>query len=302
MNGSGPTWQEGGLEDGLGVALGGGTARALAHVGVLAELEAAGVRPNAYAGTSFGAIIAAMAALGTPPLEMERIARQLNVMEIWTQGVDFGLHRAALVHGERWARWLDRKMFFGARFEDTEVPLAIAVTDLADGSGVVVREGPIIDAVRASCALPGLFAVPCIRGSWHVDGGFVEPVPFAALRTLGSERMLGVHTGLDLSGSATLGRLRRLDAGPVGRWLHHRTGRLRGRNPWSRLALGLSLSLRSYRNVPVAPPGAELLTVDPPVRWWDLHRSPQAIRAGRDAARRWLADRPQVGAMMDAPA
>ncbi len=274
----------------FGVALGGGTARALAHVGVLAELEAAGLRPDAYAGTSFGALIAAQAALGVPPLEMERIVRQLNVPEIWMQGLDFGLHEAALIRGERWARWLDRKFFFGARFEEVERPLAISATDLGTGAPVVIREGSIVDAIRASCALPGLFAVPYV-GGWRVDGGFVEPVPYTALREVRPGPALGVHAGLDLGSSGALTRLRRLDAGPVGRWLHRRAARRRGSNPWSRLVIGLSLALASYRHEPAPPPSAELLTVDLPIHWWDFHRSPEAIAAGRTAARRWLEGR-----------
>lgn len=263
----------------------------MAHIGALKALEAAGEPPTALAGTSFGAIIAAMYALGAPALEIERIVRRQNVMEVWAQVFDFGLHRAALVHGERLTRWLDRKIFFGARFEETERPLAIAATDLVAGSSVVLRRGSVAEAVRASCALPGVFAPVAWNGRHLVDGGFIEPVPFRALAALSPSRMLGIHTGLDLRGSRTLRYLRHLDAGRFGRAFHERAARLRGRNPWSRLVVGLSLSLRSYRHDPSAPPGADLVTVSPPVSWWDFHRSPVAIRAGEIALETWLAER-----------
>jgi NTE family protein len=275
----------------IGLALGGGTARGAAHVGALKVLEDAGMPPVAFAGTSFGAIVAAMAALGAPALEIERVVRRQNVMELWAQAVDFGLHRAALVHGERLERWLDRKVFFGARIEDAERPLAIAATDLRSGAPVVLREGPVARAVRASCALPGIFASVERDGGHLVDGGFVEPVPFAALADLRPGLMLGVHTGLDLAGSTALSRLRSLDRSGVGRWLHGAAVRLRGSNPWSRLVIGLSLSLRSYRHDARAPAGADLITVAPPIAWWDFHRSPVAIEAGERATRAWLARR-----------
>ncbi len=276
------------LGHGIGLALGGGTARGAAHVGALKALEDAGEAPVAFSGTSFGAIIAAMAALGAPALEIERVVRGQNVMELWAQSLDFGLHRAALVHGERLASWLDRKVFYGARIEDAERPLAIAATDLRTGAPVILRQGPVAQAVRASSALPGVFASVRIDGIDLVDGGFVEPVPFGALAQLGPTRMLGIHAGLDLAGSTALTRLRRLDRSGLGGWLHRSAGRLQGANPWSRLVMGLSLSLRSYRHDARAPSGAQMVSVAPPIAWWDFHRTPVAIDAGERAVRLWL--------------
>ncbi|NBC95750.1 MAG: hypothetical protein GVY27_05275 [Deinococcus-Thermus bacterium] len=276
------------IRQGTGLALGGGTARGTAHIGVLKVLEEVGRPPVAFSGTSFGAIVAAMAALGAPALEIERIVRRQNIMELWAQALDFGLHRAAVVHGQRLERWLDRKIFYGARIEDAERPLAISATDLRSGAPVVLREGSVAQAVRASCALPGVFASVRIGGAELVDGGFVEPVPFGALAELGPTRMVGVHAGLDLAGSAALSRLRSLDRSAVGRWLHRIAARMRGDTAWGRLVIGLSLSLRSYRHDARAPAGAELVTVAPPIAWWDFHRSPVAIEAGERAMRAWL--------------
>ena len=271
----------------IGLALGGGTARGAAHVGMLKGFERVGVSVEAYAGTSFGAIIAAMAALGAPPLEIERVVRRQNVMELWAQSVDFGLHRAALIHGERFARWLDRTVFYGARIEEAETPLAIATTELHSGTLRVLREGSVAEAVRASCALPGIFGTVPIEGEHLVDGGFVEPVPFSTLAALSPVRMIGVHTGLEMAGSTALERLRAIDRSRPARTLHREAERLRGRNPWSRLAKGMSLSLRSYRHDARIPEGAELIVTAPPIAWWDFHRSPEAIAAGERAFDRW---------------
>lgn len=270
------------------MALGGGTARGMAHVGALKVLEQRGLAPAAFSGTSYGAAIAAMAALGMPALEIERVVRSQSVIELWALAIDFGLHKAAIVHGERLERYLDRTLFYGARIEDAERPLAIAATDLRTGRPVVLRSGSVARAVRASSALPGVFASVPYDGAYLVDGGFVEPVPFAALDDLGVERKVGIHTGLDLRGSDALARLRALEASAYGRWLHRQAARMRGDGPWGRLVIGLSLSLRSYRHDATPPPGASMVTVAPPIAWWDFHRSPVAIETGERAMAAWL--------------
>lgn len=274
---------------GAGLALGGGSARGLAHIGVLKGLEAAGMRPVALAGTSFGAIVAAMAALGLSAAEIEGIVRRQSVWRLWAQA-DVGLRQGALVRGERFTRWLDDTVFQGARIEEAERPLAVAATDLLTGRPVVLRRGRVAEAVRASCALPGLFAPVEIDGRRLVDGGFTEPVPFAALAALGATRPIGVHTGLDLAGSGTLRRLRRFDAGPMGQRLHRLAARQLGATAWSRLLVGTSLALRSYRYEARAPLGAALIMASPGVAWWDFHRAPFAIEAGERAVRHWLRD------------
>lgn len=276
---------------GTGLALGGGTARGMAHVGVLKASAAAGEPPVALAGTSFGAIVAAMAGLGMTAREIEKAVRSINVMELWAQAIDFGLHEAALIRGQRLANWMDRTIFYGATLDEVVVPTAIAATDLATGRLVVLRSGPVVEAVRASCALPGIFAPVTVDGRHLVDGGFVEPVPFAALATLQPARSIGVHAGLDMHGAGALSRLRRLDAGVVGRTVHALGTRASVEGPWGRLARGLSLSLASYAHDVSAPEGADLIAVSPGVAWWDFHRAQDAIVAGERAMRRYLAER-----------
>lgn len=273
---------------GLGVALGGGTARGLAHIGALQVLEERGSTPDALAGTSYGAIMAALYALGMPGLELERLVRQQNTGEIWAQGIDFGLHRGALIHGRRLGRWLDRKFFQGATFGDCRIPLAIATTDLATGDLHVIREGSIATAVQASCALPFVFAPVELGGMLVVDGGFAEPVPFRTLAELGARRLIGVHAGIDVQATKTIAWFRALHRTPAGRaWQRHAESLGVGTIA-SRLARGASLSLRAYEDGIRVPDGATLVQVYPPISWWDFHRSPQAIQAGRRAMVRAL--------------
>lgn len=267
----------------FGVALGGGTARAYAHIGALEALERHGYRPAAIAGTSSGAVFGAMYALGTSSAELVRFARELDAAEIWRLALDPGLGQAALIHGRRLEAWLDRTVFGGAGFGDARLPLGVACTDLGSGELVVLREGSIARAVVASCALPGVFA-PVLDGPRAlVDGGFVESVPFAALAALGPWPALGVHAGIDVRRARLIALVRALHATAAGRATAAWFGRRRGRNPWSRLGRGLTLAVASYERSIVAPAGGWLLTTRPPIAWLDFHRSADAIRAGARA-------------------
>ncbi len=267
----------------LGLALGGGTARGLAHIGALKVLEAEGWAPQALAGTSYGAILAALYALGMPALELERLVREQNVSEIWLQGFDVGLHRGSLIYGRRLARWLDRKFFFGATFADTHIDLAVACTDLASGRLEVLREGSIARAVQASYALPGVFAPVRTGGRVLIDGGLVETVPFRALSTLGPELMVGLHAGVDVERSLLIRRVRRFNASRPGRAFQRASARVRVLGPFGQMIRGLAISLRSYSRGVRVPGGSVLVRETPPLAWWDFHKSPQAILAGERA-------------------
>ncbi|MFN2321598.1 MAG: patatin-like phospholipase family protein [Trueperaceae bacterium] len=267
----------------FGVALGGGTARAYAHIGALRALERRGYRPDAIAGTSSGAVFGAMYALGTSTAELERFARELDAAAVWRLALDPGLGQAAIVHGRRLEAFLDRTVFGGAVFADARLPLAVACTDLATGELVVLRDGSIARAVVASCALPGVFA-PVLDGPRAlVDGGFAESVPFAALATLGPWKPLGIHAGIDVRRARLIALVRALHATAAGRAVAGWFGRRRGRNPWSRLGRGLTLAVASYERSIAAPPGGWLVTTRPPIAWLDFHRAADAIRAGDQA-------------------
>lgn len=280
----------------LGLALGGGTARGLAHIGALKALDAHGTPPDVVAGTSYGAIIAALYALGSNGLAIEHTIRQQNTAEIWIQGLDFGLHKAALMHGRRLCRWLDRKFFFGATFDDLEHPLAIGCTDLATGDLVVVREGSLAEAVMASCALPIYFAPVELAGRVLIDGGFVEPVPFRALEVFDPVDAIGVHAGIDADRSKTVQGTLWLHRSGFGRFFQRMAERRSLRLSYGRLLKGMAITARSYEHRVEEPPGRQLLRVAPPIAWWDFHKSPIAIEAGERAMRELLERRPERAA------
>ncbi len=172
----------------IGVALGGGFARGIAHIGVLRALEAAEIPVDVITGTSVGALIAAAYASGT---SLDDMSRQASV----TKFRDFGrwtLSRMGMASNDRLEDFLHR--FSNARtFELSKIPLAIVATDLLSGKTVYLTEGDIGPALRASCAYPGLFLPVEIGDHFLVDGFLTEQVPAPAARALGAEIVIAVH-------------------------------------------------------------------------------------------------------------
>ncbi len=278
----------------LGVALGGGTARAFAHVGVLKVLAEAGLSPDVLSGASFGALIAAHYALYKDADKLWRWAETFPAREVWQHGLDFGLHRAALVEGGRVEGWLERTVFHGATFADLKLPLHITCTDVRTGELVVLHggsyNGSLARAVRASCALPGITRAVEVEGRLLIDGGFVSPVPVTPLLTE-ARFAFGVHAGIAVEKARSIRRFRTFHASPFGqRW----NSRFLGApdHAYGTLLRGLARAGASYTRDPLEDlltlPDTLLLRVDPPIAWWDLHRAGAGAAAGMQAMRRAL--------------
>jgi NTE family protein len=172
----------------IGVALGGGFARGIAHIGVLKVLEQEGIPIGVITGTSVGALIGAGYCSGLSIAELEQIARntRFTTFARWT------LSRYGFASNERMVSFLARTLKVKT-FEELRIPLGVVATDFNTGEGVVFRSGPIIDPVRASCAYPGMFLPVNIRGRYLVDGMLSHPVPTRPLRDMGVDRVLAVH-------------------------------------------------------------------------------------------------------------
>ena len=274
------------------MALGGGTARATAHVGALKVLEQAGLSPDMIAGTSSGGILAALYAMGSHATALEHIVRSQNTTEVWAQAVDFGLHRAGLIHGKRLMNWLDRKFFYGATFADTEIPLVITCTDVETGELVFLREGSLAKAVVASCALPGIFAPFEWDGRWLIDGGFVSTVPFQALENNGLATIIGLHAGVRVEQSSFIKAVRRMHNSSLGQWYEKMLQTFPLPTAWHLLNKGMVRVIASYSQTLTAPEESYLVNLAPPIAWWDFHRSPEAIQAGEAAMAEALASLP----------
>ncbi len=172
----------------IGIALGGGFARGMAHIGVLKVLEQENIPVRIVAGTSVGALIGASYCSGLPLDDLEKVAHscRFTTFARWT------VSRYGFASNDRMVSFLTRTLMVKT-FEELCIPLGVTATDFNTGEGVVFHSGSIIDPVRASCAYPGMFLPVNIRGRWLVDGMLSHPVPTQPLRDMGADRVLAVH-------------------------------------------------------------------------------------------------------------
>ncbi|HKW56092.1 MAG TPA: patatin-like phospholipase family protein [Candidatus Acidoferrum sp.] len=184
----------GGLPAGVGVglALGGGFSRGFAHLGVLQVLEQNHIPISCIAGTSVGSILGAAYASGAPLARIIAACRTLRFRDI----ARWRVSRLGLASNHRLGDLIDR-VFESRRFEDLRIPVAIVATDLANGEPVIFKHGDLREAIRASCAFPGLFEPVKIGTRCLADGGLVAQVPTLAARGLGAARVVGVSVGLE---------------------------------------------------------------------------------------------------------
>jgi NTE family protein len=176
------------LTPSIGLALGGGFARGIAHVGVLKVLEEAGIAVRFIAGTSVGALIGAAYCSGLSIAELEEVAYKVR----FTTFARWTLSRFGFATNDRMTAFLSR-ILKGKTFEELRIPLGVTATEFSTGEGEVFRSGSLIDPVRASCAYPGMFLPVNVDGRWFVDGMLSHPVPTVPLRKMGAQRVLGVH-------------------------------------------------------------------------------------------------------------
>jgi NTE family protein len=180
----------------IGFALGAGSARGWAHIGVLRTLTEAGIKPDFIAGCSVGAFVGAAYAVGRLD-QVESFALGIDRRRMFKLA-DFGL-RGGLIKGER-INEVFREQFVESEFSDLPIPLAAVATDLHTGQEVWLREGKVSDAVAASIAVPGLFRPVQRDDRYLVDGSVVNPIPVSLCRAMGADIVLAVDLGSDLVG------------------------------------------------------------------------------------------------------
>lgn len=179
----------------IGLALGSGSSRGWAHIGIIRALEHEGIIPDVVCGTSVGALVGAAYACGN-----------LDALEKWILGLDriafmrlmdLGLRSGGLVEGSSMMGVFKDRIIDGD-FESLPIPFAAATTNLEDGQEICLNTGPLITAVRASMAYPGLFSPVRVDGMCLVDGGLVAPVPINLCRTLGANKIIAVNLNDEL--------------------------------------------------------------------------------------------------------
>ena len=181
----------------IGLALGSGAARGWAHIGAIQALGEAGIEPDIVCGSSIGALVGAAYVAGE--LEtLEDWARSINWREI-VRFLDVRLSGGGLIEGRRLMSFF-RNLREDAAIESFSKPFTAVATDLISGREVWLREGSMLEAVRASIALPGIFS-PVRKKEWClIDGGVVNPVPVSACRGMGAEVIIAVNLNGELVG------------------------------------------------------------------------------------------------------
>lgn len=174
----------------IGLALGSGAARGLCHIGVLKVLDREGIAINCLAGTSIGAFIGALYAAGMSPEQMEEVATSLDWKRL-ARLIDPVVPTAGLIDGSQVSEFM-AKLLPARTFEELRYPLAVTATDVETGEALVIRRGNLIDALRAAIAFPGIFTPARFGDRFLIDGGLCNPVPVAAVRELGAQKIIAV--------------------------------------------------------------------------------------------------------------
>jgi NTE family protein len=250
----------------IGLALSGGFARGIAHIGVLRVLEEHEIPIDFIAGTSVGALVGATYASGTPLDEMERQGAATHFRDFgrWT------LSRYGMASNARLEDYL-HKFTPACYFNETKIPLSIVASDLVTGKSVHFTDGEIAPALRASCAYPGLFMPVEYRGHMLADGFLTEAAPAEAARALGAELVISVF----------------LDPGLLNE---------RPRNTIEVISRSFSIlqthviqPWRDQTDVVIEPDVQHVL-------WYEFEKTPLLVAAGAEAARAAL---PQIMAAID---
>jgi len=177
----------------VGLALSGGGARGLAHIGVLKVFEEQGVPIHALAGTSMGGLIAAAYAAGMSVSELEAAALKMTNLRELVALVDLRPPRRGLLAGEHVRKYLAKFVDEDLTFAELKLPLAMQAVDLNSGKEHTLREGNLLDAVMATSAFPGVFPPVEIQGYQLVDGGVLNNLPTELPRQLGADVVIAVY-------------------------------------------------------------------------------------------------------------
>jgi NTE family protein len=188
----------------IGVALGSGAARGLAHIGVLKVLEAEGIRIDCITGSSAGAIIGACYASGASLKELEEISLGLTIYKL----VSFTLPRRGLIDFEK-IRAVISPFVGELEFKDLKIPMGIMATEIDTDTSKVFSEGNIMQAIQASTAVPGILQPVILDEHVYVDGGVKDPVPVEATRNLGADVVIAVNLNHYVTSSSLLRKVRK---------------------------------------------------------------------------------------------
>ena len=294
----------------VGIVLGAGAARGWAHIGALRELDALGVPLDVLVGSSIGTLVGGCYAAGRLDM-LETFARSLTRRRVFGL-LDFSFTGSGLIGGHRLRTRLEAGLG-GLRIEDLPVRFAAVATEIGSGHEIWLRRGPLVDAIRASYALPGVFEPVKIDGRWLFDGAIVNPVPVSVARALGAERVIALNISSDRFGRGTaiqdpFGRPDHASpateepavdgSGMIARWWRGSNGSARANGEAA--APGLMTSMVNAFDILQDRIMRSRLAGDPPdalvqvrvgnVGMFEFHRADELISLGREAVRKAAAE------------
>ncbi len=192
----------------IGLALGSGSARGLSHIGVIRALEDAGIKIDYVSGTSIGALIGSVYASNKLD-SLEKVYRDFDWRKI-AYFFDIVFPKSGLIDGEKVEDFV-REYVNAKNIEDLILPFQAVAADINTGSEVTLDKGDVIEAVRASISVPGIFTPVRKNGQVLVDGGLVNPVPVSTARTMGADFVIAV----DLNHDIVAGKAPQPSKGPI---------------------------------------------------------------------------------------
>ncbi len=291
----------------IALALGGGAARGFAHIGVIRTLLEHGIKPDVIVGTSIGAVVGGCYAAGRLD-EFEEWSRKLTRRGLLGY-LDISLSGSGLISGDKLSSNLEEALG-DVRIEELPIPFATIATEVGTGHEIWLTHGRLVDALRASYALPGIFPPVRLGGRWLVDGALVNPVPVSAARVLGGRMVIAVNLNADILGRG--GTIASHGSDETDEWFREQ---MRTRPTGLRGMFGAERTLRRQFFGSTSQPGIPTvmadafnimqdritrarLAGDPPdvtvtprlghVGWFDFHRAAETIEIGTRTCERAL--------------
>jgi NTE family protein len=280
----------------IGLACGSGAALGYSIIGILKVFKREGIPIDLVSGTSMGALIGGLAAVGMEPEEMENVA--LRIDKFWMYSrlfLDLSVPRSGIFSGGSLLN-LYRSLFGQKKFSDCEIPFACVATDIETGEEIVINEGNLAEAVRASSSLPVIFEPYLMNGRYLIDGGLVNPVPVRVVSDQGADVLISINLTLPASSY-------------TGKKNHDpevsETPAFLGSPSLARVFFHMIYT--AEYEIAKSRSGLSQVVIQPDIKgfsWSDLHRAREIIRAGEEAAEKqvpfikalipYFADRCQV--------
>jgi NTE family protein len=261
----------------IGLALGGGGARSLAHIGALKVFEQAGIPVNYLTGASMGGMIAAAYAHGLPLAEIEAVAIRMAKPRQLIRLFDFSPFKRGFIAGQHVRQFVANMLGAECTFADLRIPLALTATDLSRGQLVLLREGSLVDAVLATCTVPGLWPPVRVGNTLLVDGGLYNNLPVDITRQMGADIVIALDVAphFPRQGSTLDRENPHPLPGPVPDFIED-----------FYQAMMILSDLLTHKQLEDAPPDYLLRpNLADEISLLAFHRAPEIIAAGEDAAR-----------------